>query len=186
MGIRRGRPLTPAVFLDRDGVVNEAVVRDGRPHPPASADELRLDPAAADVVRRLRANGFQIVVVTNQPDVARGTTTLGAVGEINERIRASVNPDALYTCFHDTADDCACRKPKPGMLLSAADQLGLDLARSYMVGDRWSDIEAGRRAGCRTVWLERAYEERAPIGADAHVMSLPDACKWILDDSSNR
>ncbi len=185
MGVGRDdAALKPAVFFDRDGVLNAAVVRDGKPYPPTVPEELAIDSDAARVVADLRARGFMVVVVTNQPDVARGTTTAAAVDAINERLRAAVGVDAVYTCVHDNQDGCACRKPKPGMLLRAARELGLDLDASYMVGDRWSDIEAGRRARCRTVWIERSYAECSPVGHDAGVASLTEAWRWICDDST--
>jgi len=173
----------PAVFFDRDGVLNEAVVREGRPYPPADAAALRVDPDAPAAIAALRARGFAIVVVTNQPDVARGKTTRASADAINDALRATLAPDALYACFHDNADGCDCRKPAPGMLVRAAHELGLDLARSYLVGDRWSDIEAGRRAGCRTVLIERGYVERAADDPTARVAALHSAAQWILDDS---
>ncbi|HEX3463945.1 MAG TPA: HAD family hydrolase [Candidatus Elarobacter sp.] len=183
MGSGRGATgLSPAVFLDRDGVVNAAIVREGRPHPPATLAELRFEPGAGACVERLREHGFRVVVVTNQPDVARGTTTRAAVETLNAAIGAELPLDGLYACYHDDADACPCRKPKPGMLLRAAEELGLDLAGSYMVGDRWSDVEAGRRAGCRTVWIERGYLERAAEHPDARVTTLAQACEWIIDD----
>jgi D-glycero-D-manno-heptose 1,7-bisphosphate phosphatase len=174
--------LKPAVFFDRDGVLNAAVVRDRRPYPPASVDELQLDPGAAPCIRGLRARGFCIIVVTNQPDVARGTTTREMVQAINERVRAELVVDDIYTCFHDRADGCACRKPRPGMLYEAAREHDIDLAASYLVGDRWTDIAAGRDARCRTVWIERDYDEPLPDRPDARFRSLTAACDWIIDD----
>jgi D-glycero-D-manno-heptose 1,7-bisphosphate phosphatase len=182
MGIGGRNALTRAVFFDRDGVLNDAVVRSGHPFPPASVDELRIDPAAPVLISRLRANGFAIVVVTNQPDVARGKTTRASVEAINLRLTTELAIDALYVCYHDSADACDCRKPKPGMILEASQTHEIDLERSYMVGDRWSDIAAGRDARCKTVWIERGYEEKEPQDADAHVFTLTAACNWILDD----
>jgi len=173
-----------AVFFDRDGVLNAAVVRDGRPYPPASDAELRIDDTARETIERLRASRFAIVVVTNQPDVARGTTTRDRVESINARIREALTIDDVYVCYHDNADACGCRKPKPGMLIAAAAEHGIALDRSYMVGDRWSDVVAGQAAGCKVVWIDRCYQEREPMSADARVTSLAHAGDWILDDSS--
>jgi D-glycero-D-manno-heptose 1,7-bisphosphate phosphatase len=175
--------LRPAVFLDRDGVLNASIVREGRPFPPLTPDELVVLPRVPEACHLLHRAGFVLVVVTNQPDIARGTTELAAVEEINDQLRRQVEVDAIYLCPHDDRDCCGCRKPKPGMLLRAASDLGLDLAASYLVGDRWRDIEAGRQAGCRTVHVDRGYLERAPTGADMVVGSLPEAGRWILMDS---
>ncbi len=167
-----------AVFLDRDGVINAAVVRDGKPYPPTG--ELTLLPGVEQALADLRAAGFATVVVTNQPDVARGTTTRAAVESLHAPIQPLV--DAIYCCFHDDADACACRKPKPGMLRDAARDLDLDLAASVMVGDRWRDIDAGRAAGCRTIFIDYGYAERQPTAMDHTARSLAEAVKWILRD----
>ncbi len=170
-----------AVFLDRDGVLNQAVVRGGKPHPPASVAELRIAPQAVETIGRLRSAGFVLVGITNQPDVARGATERRAVEEINAAILAALPLDEILVCYHDDADRCACRKPEPGLVLEAADKYDLDLKASFVVGDRWKDVEAGRRAGCRTVFLDLAYDERRP-DPPAHftAASLSEAADWIL------
>jgi D-glycero-D-manno-heptose 1,7-bisphosphate phosphatase len=169
-----------AVFLDRDGVINAAVVRDGKPHPPANVDVLEILPGVPQALADLRAAGFALVVVTNQPDVARGKTPRATIDAIHDRLRAQLALDAIYACFHDDADHCNCRKPAPGMLLDAARDLGLDLPSSWMVGDRWRDIDAGIAAGCRTIWVDQHYAERAPTKFDVEVGSLVEAASFIL------
>lgn len=169
----------PAVFLDRDGVLNEAFVRDGVPTPPRSLEEFRVLPGVAEACAELRRAGFVLVVVTNQPDVARGTQTRAEVDRMHERLRSLVPLDEVCVCPHDDSDGCVCRKPQPGLLLDAAERLNLDLARSASVGDRWRDIEAARRAGVRAIHVERHYSEPAPVGAHAAVADLPEAATWI-------
>jgi D-glycero-D-manno-heptose 1,7-bisphosphate phosphatase len=164
----------PAVFLDRDGVLNEAVLRDGRPHPPVSPDEVVLRPGAAATCARLRAAGFLLVMVTNQPDIARGTTTRAAVDRINDRLVTQLELDAACVCPHDDADACGCRKPAPGLILDAADRFDVDLDASLMVGDRWRDIAAGAAAGVSTVWLRSTYREQAPRDPDHVIDALDD------------
>jgi D-glycero-D-manno-heptose 1,7-bisphosphate phosphatase len=175
----------PAVFLDRDGVINAAVVRDGRPYPPATVAELAILPGVAVALRELRAAGFQLVVVTNQPDVRRGTKSRESVDAIHEKLRVELPLDAIYCCFHDDEDQCACRKPAPGLLLDAARDRALDLTASYMVGDRWRDTDAGVAAGCRTVFIDHGYAERRPTTFDQRVTSLPEAAAWILRGGSS-
>jgi len=170
-----------AVFLDRDGVLNEAIVRDGKPYPPASAAEVKIIPDAAAALARLKARGLPLIVVTNQPDVARGTQSIAAVEAINDRLRRELPIDDFLTCAHDDGDGCACRKPKPGLILEGAARHGADPARSFVVGDRWRDIEAGKNAGCRTVWIDRGYRERSPEAPDARVGSVTEAVEWILE-----
>jgi D-glycero-D-manno-heptose 1,7-bisphosphate phosphatase len=168
--------LPRAVFLDRDGVLNEPVVRAGRPHPPSCLEELVLYPDVPESLARLKAAGFSLVVVTNQPDVARGTQTKQGVEQLNAAICAQLPLDDVRVCYHDDDDNCGCRKPRPGLLTAAP---RYDLNRSFMIGDRWRDVEAGTRAGCRTILIDRGYAERRAV-ADAHVRSLSAAVDWIL------
>jgi D-glycero-D-manno-heptose 1,7-bisphosphate phosphatase len=172
-------PMEPAVFLDRDGVLNRPVLRHGRPHPPESVEDLAVYPDAASSLRRLKVAGYALVVVTNQPDVARGTQRAEVVHQINRELCKRLEVSAVYVCFHDDADGCLCRKPAPGLLLDAAHDLRLDLSHSFMVGDRWRDVEAGRRAGCRTVYIDRRYSERSPQNADLVTTSLAEAVSWM-------
>jgi transaldolase len=174
-------PALRAVFLDRDGVLNEAIRRHGKPHPPADLDQLRILPGVPSAVARLREAGFLTIVVTNQPDVARGAQTREQVEAINGAIRAQVPVDEIRVCYHDDDARCDCRKPGPALIVEAARQHGVDLTASFMVGDRWRDVEAGRRAGCRTVFIDYDYEERRPMPpADVNVRSLSEAVEWIL------
>jgi D-glycero-D-manno-heptose 1,7-bisphosphate phosphatase len=176
----------PAVFLDRDGVINATIFRDGKPRAPDRVEDFVFLPGVEDAVARLRGAGFAIVVVTNQPDVARGWQTRERVDAMNALVCERLAVDALKVCFHDTADGCACRKPLPGMLHEAARELGLDVADSYMVGDREGDVEAGRAAGCRASILIRvdASEERdRSFRENPEFDSLRDAADWILGRS---
>ena len=173
-----------AVFLDRDGVLNRAVLRDNKPHPPSSVRELEILPGVAEVLLGLKAAGFLLIVVSNQPDVSRGTVTMGTVESINQALAAALPIDEFRTCYHDTSACCHCRKPKPGMLLDAAGKWDIDLSRSYMVGDRWRDTEAGRAAGCGTLFIDYGYDEKQPEQVDYRVTSLREAAKIILEAES--
>jgi len=178
MGIDHGR--RRAVFLDRDGVINRTVVRGGRPYPPPNVATLELLPGVAEAMARLHEAGYRLVVVTNQPDIARGTQDRSVVDAMHAWIAAALPVDEFCVCVHDDDDQCDCRKPKPGMLRGAAESAGVDLAASFMVGDRWRDIEAGRAAGCRTVFIDHEYSERRPDAPDVTVRSLEEAANWIL------
>lgn len=169
-----------AIFLDRDGVLNRAFLRDGKPSPPSGIEELEILPGVPQALERLKRAGFALIVVTNQPDVARGLTTRDAVERIHAQLRLQLPLDDVRVCYHDDPDGCACRKPKPGLLVDAADDLEIALRASYMVGDRWRDIEAGRRAGCRPVLIGHEYEEGREVRPDARVESLAEAADWIL------
>jgi D-glycero-D-manno-heptose 1,7-bisphosphate phosphatase len=170
-----------AVFLDRDGVLNVPLVREGKPYPPATPDQLAIYPEAAGALALLKQAGYLLIVVTNQPDVARGTQTRDAVDAINAAIGAQLPVDEFQVCWHDDRDGCECRKPKPGMVLSAAAAHRIDLTRSFLIGDRWRDIECGAAAGVRTVLIDRHYRERAAAVAPDYVAeSLTAAAEWIL------
>lgn len=169
-----------AVFLDRDGVLNESTMCDGVPRPPRSQSELVLLPGVEEACAALRGAGWLLIVVTNQPEIARGTLSPAIVDEINDRLRHVLQLDDVLVCPHDDADECQCRKPRAGLLRRAAASWSLDLQRSYMVGDRWRDVEAGREAGCVTIHVDRGYSERRPQAPDLVVDGLPEAAREIL------
>lgn len=170
----------PAVFLDRDGVINRNFLRDGVTVPPMTVEEFEFLPGVAEAARRLHQAGFVLVVVTNQPDVARGTTTRERVEQLNDLVRAALPVEDVLSCFHDRGDGCDCRKPLPGMLLEAARRWGLDLRRSFMVGDRHSDVLAGRAAGCRTVLVAAPFAGAGESQPDCRAVDLAAATEWIL------
>lgn len=153
------QPLRRAVFLDRDGVLTRAVVRDRKPYPPAVLEEFEVLPEALGALRTLQRRGFRLYVVTNQPDVGRGTQCRSIVEEMHKILRASLPIDDFYVCYHDDADCCNCRKPKPGLLLAAAAEHEISLSESYMIGDRWRDIDCGYAAQCTTILVDRGYDE---------------------------
>jgi len=169
-----------AVFLDRDGVLNRAIVREGRPLPPRTIEELEILPGVPEACATLRQEGLRLIAVTNQPDIRRGTQTLEAVQVLNRRLQGVLKLDDVRICPHDDEDRCDCRKPAPGLLLAAARDWGIALEGSVMVGDRWRDIDAGKRAGCKTVFVDRGYRERRPDSPDLTVANFPDAVSWIL------
>ena len=136
---------------------------------------------------RLREAGLLLLVVTNQPDVARGKQNQAAVEAMHKMMASELPVDDFIVCYHDDRDDCPCRKPKPGLLHIGADRHAVNLATSFMVGDRWRDVDAGSAAGCRTVFLDCQYTERGPTSTpDATVHSLADAVNWILDCYNSR
>jgi D-glycero-D-manno-heptose 1,7-bisphosphate phosphatase len=179
VGIGR-HDLTPAAFIDRDGVINHAEIRNGKPYPPGSIDGVRLCDGVAEALVALRGAGFETIVVTNQPDVGAGRQAREVLESIHAHLLRTLALDDIRVCYHVDADECSCRKPKPGMLLAAAAERGIDLGRSFMIGDRWRDIDAGHAVGCRTVLVGRGYEERPAEGFDVQVGSLLDASRWIL------
>jgi len=169
-----------AVFLDRDGVINHALVRNGMPHPPATLADFEILPGAAEALRALDDAGFLLVVATNQPDVARGLQQIEVVEAMHRRLREELPLDDIKVCYELDGPSCTCYKPKPGMLLEAAREHNIDLGRSYMVGDRWRDIGAGREAGCFTIFIDRGYSEPLTEAPDAHCADLSEATAIIL------
>jgi D-glycero-D-manno-heptose 1,7-bisphosphate phosphatase len=169
-----------AVFLDRDGVLVRAPVHAGLPTSIDTVDQLELETGAETACRSFHDAGFVLVVVTNQPEIARGRLGRDAVERMHVRLRELLPLDEIVVCPHEDADGCDCRKPKPGMLVDAAARHGIDLGRSFMVGDRWRDVEAGNRAGCTTVFVDRQYSEAVTESADVTVGDLDAARHWIL------
>ena len=169
-----------AVFLDRDGVLNRVVVQDGRPYPPATLAQLELLPGVRNACASLREAGYLLVMITNQPDVGRGTQTREAVDHMNDWLKNELKLDDVRVCPHDDTERCGCRKPEPGMLTGAARDWDIDLSASFVVGDRWRDVEAGRRAGVRTVFIDCNYWEQRAQDPDRAVQSLAEAADWIL------
>ncbi len=171
-----------AVFLDRDGVINRAIVRDGKPYPPASLEELEILPGVHEALQKLHDANYLLVVVTNQPDVARGAAKREDVELMNAFLSSQLPIDDFKTCYHDSGDKCNCRKPLPGALIEAAQEHNIDLSKSFMVGDRWRDVEAGASAGCKTFFINYRYAEQKPDAPDFIVSSLLEATKIILGE----
>ena len=173
-----------AVFLDRDGVLNRPLVRDGLPCPPSSAAEFELYDDVADGCARLKAAGYLLVVVTNQPDVGRGTQTRAEVDAMHAKLLSALPMiDRIEVCFHagsDHGEPCLCRKPRPGMLLAAAATLQIDLRRSYLIGDRWRDVDCARAAGCRAIFIDRGYREPLREAPDAIAREFGEAVTLIV------
>jgi D-glycero-D-manno-heptose 1,7-bisphosphate phosphatase len=178
--VNSGRGLKPAVFLDRDGVVVVPQFGDGKSYAPRRLADFRLYPEAASSLWQLKQAGFLLAVVTNQPDVGNGLTPRSEVDAMHEIMVRELPVDAVRVCFHGQGEGCDCRKPKPGMILEIAAEFGIDLTRSFMVGDRKSDVEAGRSAGCATVFLDLDYAEPAPEAPDYVVRSIAEAADVII------
>jgi D-glycero-D-manno-heptose 1,7-bisphosphate phosphatase len=172
-----------AVFLDRDGVINRPIIREGRPYPPTSIAEFEILPGVRDACRALKTAGYLLVVVTNQPDVGRGTLDRSVVDEIHQFMTGRLPIDLVLTCFHGGekyGQPCECRKPQPGLLRQAANQLLISLPESYMVGDRWRDIDCGKRARCKTVFIDWGYSEYLREAPDHLAANLLEAARIIL------
>jgi D-glycero-D-manno-heptose 1,7-bisphosphate phosphatase len=169
-----------AVFLDRDGVINANLERNGRPVAPTRLAEFRILPGVEEAALRLKAAGFLLVVVTNQPDVPSGLTPRATVEAMHDEVRRRLPVDDIAVCYHVDDDDCTCRKPRPGMILEAAEKHGIDLAASWLVGDRWRDVQAGRAAGCRTIFVDYGYPQDQAAAPDKVVASLAEAAEFIL------
>jgi D-glycero-D-manno-heptose 1,7-bisphosphate phosphatase len=179
-------PKARAIFLDRDGVLNRALVRNRLPYPPRKLTEVEILPGVPEALLSLKKAGFILITVSNQPDVARGTLSLNNVESINAYLDNALTMDRFIMCYHDSANDCACRKPKSGMLYQGAFEFNVDLSRSYMVGDRWRDIEAGKNAGCKTIFIDYGYDEKQPESYDFVVRSLFEAAQIILSLEKDR
>ena len=171
-----------AIFLDRDGVINRSFVRAGKPFAPVSLDDLEILPGVAAALLKMRAAGFLNIVVTNQPDIATGNLRREVLDAMHSRLMNDLAIDSIRVCGHVDADNCACRKPRPGLLLDAARELDIDLAASYMVGDRWRDIAAGQRAGCKSFFIDYHYDEKRPQEPYVTVESLAEVANLLVSN----
>ena len=161
-------------------MISRTLVREGKPFAPRTLSEFEILPGVVEAIAALKTAGFRVIVATNQPDVANGITPLAVVEQMNERVRRECRVDDIRVCYHTDADHCACRKPKPGLLVDAARDWQIDLHQSYMVGDRWRDIGAGRAAGCQTVLIDYQYAEPMTETPDIVVKTLEEASQEIL------
>lgn len=173
--------MQPGIFLDRDGVLIRSDVRDGKPFAVMGPEDMDILVGVEQALGTLKKAGFKLIVVTNQPDVATGKQEKSVVEAMNKQLQETLNIDAFMTCYHVDEDNCQCRKPKPGMIIDAAQKWDIDLEQSFMVGDRWRDIDAGRAAGCKTLFIDYGYNEPAPVDPDFIVGSLMDAAQVILE-----
>ena len=168
-----------AVFLDRDGVINKTVIRNGQHAAPFTLDELKILPNVKESILILKELNFLCVVVTNQPDVSRGKVKKGSILEINNNLKIKTKFDDIFVCYHDDIDNCNCRKPKAGLLIEASKKWNIDLKKSFMIGDRWKDIDAGNNAGCKTIFIDYKYNEIKPNNPDFTTDNLTNATNII-------
>jgi D-glycero-D-manno-heptose 1,7-bisphosphate phosphatase len=170
-----------AVFLDRDGVLVIPEMRDGRSYAPRNLNDFQLYPQAKAALAALRQAGYLLIVVTNQPDVGKGLILPSTLDQMHDRIRKELCVDRIEVCPHTQADECSCRKPKPGMLLRVASECQIDLTKSFMVGDRASDVAAGLAAGCETIFIDLDYASELKPESPGHtVRSIAEAARIIL------
>jgi D-glycero-D-manno-heptose 1,7-bisphosphate phosphatase len=170
-----------AAFLDRDGVLNASIMKGDTPCPPSNISEVEILPGVREAIEILNFNNYLPVVITNQPDVARGTRKLSEVQFINHYISRKINVSNFYVCPHDDRDQCMCRKPKPGLINLAVAELEIDLTKSFLVGDRWRDIEVGQSMGLPSFFVDYAYREPQPKLPFTRVGSLLEAVNLRIE-----
>jgi len=169
-----------AIFLDRDGTLNKAIVKNGLPFSPPSFSEFEILPGVKESLLKLKKLNFVCLLVTNQPDVSRGKIKKSVVIQMNNFLKSEIKLDDIFVCYHDDCDNCECRKPKPGLLLNAKKKWNINLDKSYMIGDRWKDVQAGINAGCKTIFINNNYKENKEIKANLTTDSLLNAV-YILE-----
>lgn len=175
-----GKTRFKAIFLDRDGVINYPVVKNGKPYPPQDLSEFKLIPGVVEGIRMLKDAGFLLVVVTNQPDVGRKLMPKENVELIHQKMREILPLDEIRVCYDDgEIVNSEFRKPNPGMILASAEENNINLKKSYMVGDRWRDIDAGQRAGLTTIFIDHGYQEELNQKPHYVALSFLEAAKWI-------
>ncbi len=170
--------LQPGVFLDRDGVINKVIMRNGSPASPRTVGEFEWEEGMKDLIVKLKDHGFPLIIVTNQPDIARGKMSQETLDFMTGKIFSTLPVDDIIICPHDDMDDCGCRKPKPGMLQASAKVWGIDCSRSFIIGDSWKDMDAGKAAGCTTILLDRPYNQEA--ACDYRLAGLNESAELII------
>jgi len=171
--------LKTGIFLDRDGVINKAIVRDGLPYSPRDKNNFAVLDGVKEALSILYESNILPVVITNQPDVSRGIVTRELIEWQHSILHDKFGIKHIYTCYHDDSESCECRKPKIGLITEAAQQLDIDLKNSYLVGDRWRDIRAGQTAGCLCFFIDYQYAEQQPELPFQKVHSLLEAVRII-------
>jgi D-glycero-D-manno-heptose 1,7-bisphosphate phosphatase len=174
--------LKPAVFLDRDGVLSVPEFREGRSFAPRRVEDFKLYDHSISSLQRLKAADFLLIVVTNQPDVGNGLVGREIVEEMHRMMIQTLPLDAVEVCYHSNNDGCSCRKPMAGMLLRAGERLGVDFNNSFMIGDRGSDILAGKKAGCRTIFIDLGYSKEDPCAPDFFASDLWQATDIVVSE----
>ena len=168
-----------AVFIDRDGVINEVIMRNDKPSSPWFFEEFKIIDGAAIALEELKKIGFLNIIFTSQPDVARGNLSIIELEKMHKEIKEKLLIDEIKVCPHDDGDNCNCRKPKPGMLLEAAIEKNIDLGKSYVIGDTWKDVEAGKTVGCKTFLIRREYNKDYQRDYNFEVANLKEAVEII-------
>jgi|TARA_B100001175_G_scaffold313455_1_gene321083 D-glycero-D-manno-heptose 1,7-bisphosphate phosphatase len=169
-----------AVFLDRDGVLSKTHIKKGKSFAVKKLKDFKLFYGSEESVKKLKLAGFMVIVVTNQPDVGKKIISRIVLKKMHDRLKKKTKVDAIYSCTHSQDDNCFCRKPKPGMILNAAKKHNINLKKSFMVGDRSSDILAGKKAKCRSIFLDKKYFEKKPKVQEATFNNLVQATNYIL------
>jgi D-glycero-D-manno-heptose 1,7-bisphosphate phosphatase len=168
-----------AVFLDRDGTLNKAYIEDGLPISPSSLNKFKIIKGVKKSINRLKKLNFLCILITNQPDVFRGKIAKKTVVKMNSYIKKKIKLDDMFVCYHDNEHNCSCRKPKPGLLLKASKKWKIDLKKSFMIGDRWKDILAGKKVGCKTIFINNNYKNDKKVKADFTFKSLLKAVNKV-------
>lgn len=175
-----------AIFLDRDGVINKAIIRGGKPFAPLQIEEFEIESTAKAAFRKFEIMGFVVAIVTNQPEISRGNLSIETTNEMHKILNIHLGIEHFYICRHDDQDNCNCRKPKPGLILQATRELNIDIKNSFLIGDRSSDIKAGQSAGCKSIWIDRNYAEKSPTGNFFRCTSLMEAVNIIVENQNRK
>ena len=173
------KKLEKAVFFDRDGVLVVPNIKNGKSFAPRKIKDFKIYKSSVEQVNIIKNLGYKIFVVTNQPDVSRGVILKKTLNKMHYNLKKKLKIDKIFTCVHTPEKKCKCRKPSPTMILRAANTYGINLKKSFLVGDRLTDIVSGKKAGCRTVFIDRNYKEKKPINQDVSVSNLKEATKFI-------
>ena len=172
-----------AVFFDRDGVLNIPSVLNGKPYAPRKFIDFKIYDGVKESLEKIKSAGFFIVVITNQPDIGNGLVDIKEINVMHEFLKKELPIDYIEICPHSQTSNCNCRKPKPGLIFSAVDKHKIDLSKSWLIGDRWSDIVAGVSSGLKTIFIDHKYTEKTQnFGPDYVVSTTQKACELVLSE----
>jgi len=168
------------VFLDRDGVLNESLVISGKPYAPTQKSEFKITNGSIDAINKIKKKGFLTIIVTNQPDLVTGKLEKHTLDFFHKKLITLMPIDDIFICAHVDRDKCSCRKPKPGLIFKAASKYNINLSKSYMIGDRWRDVDCAKEAGLRSIFIDHRYNEKLNNVPDFTIFTIRDAINCIV------
>ena len=177
--------INKAVFFDRDGVLNRAIIKDKKPYAPRNFSKFVLYKSTPEFIKILCNKGYKIFLVTNQPDIGNGFTDLSELNKMHDYLCSLIKFDEIFVCLHSQSQKCICRKPSPFFVLEAKKKYNLNLKNSYFIGDRYSDYQTANKAGCNFLFIDRFYRETPIFSYKKSYKHVNECIKHILGSNND-